>query len=147
MLTTGIVCVKRVLIETRGGIVKQQYETNPFDEVAMEAGLEMKEKKMMKRIVAISVGRGKEGEGEEEEEKGLRKALSMGADQAIHIKARTETPLLVATAIAEMIKRETLKTIGVVVLGQQSTDTTNCQVPQILAGILGWQQATFVTSH
>merc|ERR1712093_367584 len=110
---------------------------NPFCEIAVEEGLRLKEKGIVKELVAVSCGPDKTSET-------LRQALAMGADRAIHLKTTMRTdqelqPLAVAKLLAKIVEKEDPQ---LVLLGKQAIDDDSNQTGQLLAGILGWPQAT-----
>jgi len=110
---------------------------NPFCEIAVEEAVRMKEKKIAKEIVAVSVG-------PKQNEDVLRTALAMGADRAVHVVYDGETqPLGVAKTLKALIEKENPE---VVMLGKQSIDDDFNQTGQMLAGIMNWPQATFANS-
>ena len=111
-----------------------KFEINPFDEIAVEAAVQLKEAGHATEIVVVSVGA---GECEEQ----LRKALAMGADRAILIETGTELDSPgVAKELQALIATEQPT---VVLMGKQATDDDCNQVGQMLAARLGWPQATF----
>ena len=109
---------------------------NPFDEIAVEEAIRLKEKGAVTEIVAVSVGPAKAQET-------LRTALAMGADRAILVTSETEVePLAVAKILAAITKEEAP---GMVILGKQAIDDDSNQVGQMLAALLGWGQGTFAS--
>ena len=109
---------------------------NPFDEIAVEEAVRLKEKGIAKEIIAVSIG------GDTTQET-LRTALALGADKAILIKTdQIVQPLAAAKILAEMAKQESPQLI---LLGKQAIDTDNNQTGQMLAGLLNWPQATFAS--
>jgi electron transfer flavoprotein beta subunit len=114
-----------------GGV---KFDVNPFDEIAMEEAVRQKEANPSISIVAVSVG------GPEVEEQ-LRKALAMGADEAILVETSDDLdPQLVADELKAVIEEAKP---DLVLMGKQATDGDNNQVGQMLAAKLGWPQATF----
>lgn len=114
-----------------GGV---KFDVNPFDEIAMEEAVRQKEANPSISIVAVSIGGG-------EVEEQLRKALAMGADEAILVETSDELdPQLVADELKAVIEEVQP---DVVLMGKQATDGDNNQVGQMLAAKLGWPQATF----
>eukprot|EP01100_Stratorugosa_tubuloviscum_P015053 TRINITY_DN8447_c0_g1_i1.p1 TRINITY_DN8447_c0_g1~~TRINITY_DN8447_c0_g1_i1.p1 ORF type:complete len:255 (-),score=156.06 TRINITY_DN8447_c0_g1_i1:192-956(-) len=113
---------------------------NPFDEIATEQAIRMKEKGFIKEIVAVSVGPKQAVET-------LRTSLAMGADRAIHVDtSNIETelePLSIAKIMKELVS---IEKIDLVILGKQSIDGDNNQTGQMVAALLGWPQATFASS-
>ncbi len=109
---------------------------NPFDEIANEEAIRMKERGVASEVVAISIGPAKCSET-------LRTALAMGADRAIHVRTDAEVqPLAVARILKVIVEREQP---GLVIMGKQAIDDDSNQTGQMLAGLLGWPQATFVS--
>ncbi|MGN6375526.1 MAG: electron transfer flavoprotein subunit beta/FixA family protein [Sphingomonas sp.] len=109
---------------------------NPFDEIAVEEAIRLKEKGTVTEIVAVSIGEAKCQET-------LRTALAMGADRAILVQTdeRVE-PLGVAKILAKIVEEEGPE---LVILGKQAIDDDNNQTGQMLAGLLGWGQGTFAS--
>ncbi|WNO55214.1 electron transfer flavoprotein subunit beta/FixA family protein [Stakelama saccharophila] len=109
---------------------------NPFDEIAVEEAIRLKEKGPVEEIVAVSIG-------EQKCQETLRTALAMGADRAILITAdeRIE-PLGVAKLLAKVVEAESPE---LVILGKQAIDDDNNQTGQMLAALLGWAQGTFAS--
>ncbi len=109
---------------------------NPFDEIANEEAIRLKERGVASEVVAISIGPAKCSET-------LRTALAMGADRAIHVLTEAEVqPLAVARILKAIVEREQP---GLVLMGKQAIDDDSNQTGQMLAGLLGWPQATFVS--
>jgi electron transfer flavoprotein beta subunit len=109
---------------------------NPFDEIAVEEAIRLKEKGAASEIVAVSIGPAKAQET-------LRTALAMGADRAILVQTDDEVePLAVAKILAKIAEEEQP---GLVILGKQAIDDDSNQVGQMLAALLGWPQGTFAS--
>jgi len=109
---------------------------NPFDEIAVEEAIRLKEKGAATEIVALSVGPAKAQET-------LRTALAMGADRAILIQCDDEVePLAVAKILKGVVDEEQP---GLVILGKQAIDDDSNQVGQMLGALLGWPQGTFAS--
>jgi electron transfer flavoprotein beta subunit len=109
---------------------------NPFDEIATEEAIRLKEKAVATEVVAVSLGEAKCQET-------LRTALAMGADRAIHVETAAELqPLAVARMLAAIVRAEGP---GLVLLGKQAIDDDSNQTGQMLAALLGWPQATFAS--
>jgi electron transfer flavoprotein beta subunit len=109
---------------------------NPFDEIAVEEAVRLKEKGVASEIVAISIG-------PQECQETIRTALAMGADRGILVKAAHEVePLAVAKILAGIAKAETPQ---LVILGKQAIDDDSNQTGQMLAALLGWPQGTFAS--
>ncbi|GAB7543813.1 electron transfer flavoprotein subunit beta/FixA family protein [Cupriavidus sp. 8B] len=110
---------------------------NPFDEVAVEQAVRLKEQDVATEVVAVSVG-------PEKAQETLRTALAMGADRAILVQTDVTTePLGVAKALKALIAREEP---ALILLGKQAIDDDCNQTGQMLAGLLGWPQATSASS-
>ena len=109
---------------------------NPFDEIAVEEAIRLKEKGVATEIVAVSIGPAKAQET-------LRTALAMGADRAILVQTDDEVePLAVAKLLAKIAEEEQP---GLVILGKQAIDDDSNQTGQMLAALLGWPQGTFAS--
>jgi electron transfer flavoprotein beta subunit len=107
---------------------------NPFDEIAVEEALRLKEAGKVTEVVAVSIGPAQTAET-------IRTALAMGADRGIHIKSDAPVePLAVAKVLKAVAEREQP---GLVILGKQAIDDDSNQTGQMLAALLGWPQATF----
>ena len=109
---------------------------NPFDEIAVEEAIRLKEKGIATEIVAVSVGPQKAQDT-------LRTALAMGADRAILIQSDEDVePLGVAKILAKIAEEEQP---GMIILGKQAIDDDSNQVGQMLGALLGWPQGTFAS--
>ncbi len=109
---------------------------NPFDEIAVEEAVRLKEKKICDEIIAISIGSAKS-------EETLRTALAVGADKGILIEIEEEVqPLEVAKILKEIIKKNNP---DLVLMGKQAIDDDSNQTGQMLAALLGWPQGTFAS--
>ncbi len=109
---------------------------NPFDEIANEEAIRLKEKGVATEVVAVSMG-------EQKCQETLRTALAMGADRAIHVLSDAELqPLAVAKCLQAIALREEP---GLILMGKQAIDDDSNQTGQMLAALLGWAQATFVS--
>jgi electron transfer flavoprotein beta subunit len=109
---------------------------NPFDEIAVEQAVRMKEAGTVTEVVAVTLGA-------EQSQETLRTALAMGADRAIHVVHDGELePLAVAKMLAKLVEEETP---DMVILGKQAIDDDANQTGQMLSGLLGWSQGTFVS--
>lgn len=142
----ALVAVKRVIdykatvrIKADGSGVETanvKMSMNPFDEIAVEEALRLKEKGILTEIVVVSIGT-------ETSQEVLRTALAMGADRAILIKVDSALePLVSAKILKNMTEKENVQ---LVILGKQAIDTDNNQVGQMLAGLLNWPQGTFAS--
>src|SRR5215210_485176 len=109
---------------------------NPFDEIAVEEAIRLKEKGVATEIVAVSVGPQKAQDT-------LRTALAMGADRAVLVQTDEEVePLGVAKILAKLAAEEQP---GMIILGKQAIDDDSNQTGQMLAALLGWPQGTFAS--
>jgi electron transfer flavoprotein beta subunit len=109
---------------------------NPFDEIAVEEAVRLKESKAATEVVAVSLG-------VQAAQETLRTALAMGADRAIHVVTDTELqPLAVAKALKAIVDKEQPQ---LVILGKQAIDDDANQTGQMLAALLGWAQGTFAS--
>ncbi len=111
---------------------------NPFDEIAVEEAIRLKEKGVVTEIVAVSIGAAKSQET-------LRTALAMGADRGILVETpegESVEPLAVAKLLKAIVDAEKP---GIVILGKQAIDDDCNQTGQMLAALLGWAQATFAS--
>jgi len=109
---------------------------NPFDEIAVEEAIRLKEKGVATEIVAVSIGEAKAQDT-------LRTALAMGADRAILIvNDGVAEPLAVAKLLKAIADEEQP---GLFILGKQAIDDDNNQTGQMLAALLGWAQGTFAS--
>jgi electron transfer flavoprotein beta subunit len=110
---------------------------NPFDEIAVEEAIRLKEKGVATEIVAVSIGPAKAQET-------LRTALAMGADRAILVQTDDEVePLAVAKILKVIADAEGP---SLVILGKQAIDGDNNQTGQMLAALTGWAQGTFASA-
>ena len=109
---------------------------NPFDEIAVEEAIRMKEAGTADEIVAVSMG-------VRQCQETIRTALAMGADRGIHVMTDEELqPLAVAKLFKALVERESP---GLVILGKQAIDDDSNQTGQMLAALLGWPQGTFAS--
>lgn len=109
---------------------------NPFDEIAVEEAVRLKEKGLASEVVVVSIGTTASQET-------LRTALAMGADRAILVETQDDIqPLAAAKILQAIVIKESPQ---LVILGKQAIDSDNNQVGQMLAGLLHWGQATFAS--
>jgi len=109
---------------------------NPFDEIAVEEAIRLKEAGKAEEIIAVSIGPDKAQET-------IRTALAMGADRGIHVKTDDLVePLGVAKILKSLVEAETP---DMVILGKQAIDDDSNQTGQMLAALLGWPQGTFAS--
>ncbi|MBF0175315.1 MAG: electron transfer flavoprotein subunit beta/FixA family protein [Magnetococcales bacterium] len=110
---------------------------NPFDEIALEESVRWRERNLVSEVLAVSVGPAAWSEG-------LRTALALGADRAILVETpQTLQPLEVARCLQKVVEQEQP---GIVLAGKQSVDGDHAQTGPMLAGLLGWNQATCVAA-
>ncbi|MBC7624089.1 MAG: electron transfer flavoprotein subunit beta/FixA family protein [Aeromicrobium sp.] len=109
---------------------------NPFDEIAIEEAVKLKEAGVATEIIAVSIG-------VTQCQETLRTALAMGADRAILVETSAEVqPLGVAKVLKAIAEKETPQLI---LLGKQAIDDDSNQTGQMLAALLGWSQGTFAS--
>jgi electron transfer flavoprotein beta subunit len=113
---------------------------NPFDEIAVEEAIRLREKGLATEVIAVSIG-------VKQAQETLRTALAMGADRAILIEATDNVqtdiePLAVAKLLAAVVREEGP---GLVLCGKQAIDNDMNATGQMLAALLGWSQGTFVS--
>ncbi len=109
---------------------------NPFDEIAVEEAVRLKEAGAATEIVVVSCGATASQET-------LRTALAIGADRAIFVESSVELqPLAVAKLLKKVVEKEQPK---LVIMGKQAIDDDSNQTGQMLAALLGWPQATFAS--
>jgi electron transfer flavoprotein beta subunit len=109
---------------------------NPFDEIAVEEALRIKEAGKATEVVLVTIGPAKADET-------LRTGLAMGADRGILVKTDDPAePLAVAKILAKIVAEEQP---GLVILGKQAIDDDSNQTGQMLAALLGWGQGTFAS--
>ncbi len=141
-----MVCLKRVVdynvrirVKPDGSGVATEgvkMSINPFDEIALEEALRIRERGQAKEVVAVSIGT-------DDCQQQLRTGLAMGADRAILVQAADALePLAVARVLLALVERETP---GLVLLGKQAIDDDSSQVGQMLAALWGRPQATFAS--
>jgi electron transfer flavoprotein beta subunit len=141
-----LVAVKRVIdynVKIRVKADKTGVETanvkmsmNPFDEIAVEEAIRLKEAGKITEIVAVSLG-------PQQSQETIRTALAMGADRGIHVLTdQVLEPLAVAKLLKAIVAKEAP---DFVILGKQAIDDDCNQTGQMLAALLGWPQATFAS--
>lgn len=109
---------------------------NPFDEIALEEALRLRDENKASEVILVSIG-------EEACQETLRHGLAMGADKAILITTdKTMCSLSVAQILCHLVQEEAAQ---LVLMGKQSIDGDNNQTPQMLAALLDWPQATFAS--
>ncbi len=119
------------------GIVEAgiKWVVNPFCEIAIEEALKIKEAGSDVEVVLVSIG------GSDSQEQ-LRTGLAMGADRAILVTADSTDPTAVAKLLQTIVEKEEP---GLLLLGKQAIDDDSNEVGQMLAQLLGWPQATFIS--
>jgi electron transfer flavoprotein beta subunit len=124
------------------GVVTEgvKHSMNPFDEIALEEAVRMKEQKVVSEIIAVSCG-------PPECQETLRTALAMGADKAIHVEIKGEDyeglqPLAVSKIFSKLVEQEKA---DIVFVGKQAIDDDSNQTGQLTASLLDWPQATFAS--
>jgi electron transfer flavoprotein beta subunit len=141
-----LVPVKRVVdynvkirVKTDGSgveLANVKMSMNPFDEIAVEEALRLKEKGQATEIVCVSIGTAQAAET-------IRNGLAMGADRGILVKTdRTAEPLAVAKILKAVVEEERP---GLVIMGKQAIDDDSNQTGQMLAALTGWPQGTFAS--
>jgi len=141
-----LVCIKRVIDYNVKVRVKPDHsgvETtnvkmsmNPFDEIAVEEAVRLKEQGIATEVIVISIG-------PTQSQEILRKALAIGADRSILVQADEELqPLAIAKILKAITEKESPQ---LVILGKQSIDDDNNQTGQMLSALLNWPQGTFAS--
>lgn len=109
---------------------------NPFDEIAVEEAIRLKEKGIATELIVATIG-------SQACQETLRTALALGADRGIHVLTDVETqPLGVAKTLKALAEKESVR---LVIMGKQAIDDDCNQTGQMLAALLGWPQATFAS--
>ena len=117
-------------------IANVKMSMNPFDEIAIEEAVRLKEKGIVTEVIAVSCG-------VTQCQETLRTAMAIGADRAILVECTEELqPLAVAKLLKALVDKEQP---GLVILGKQAIDDDCNQTGQMLAALLGWSQATFAS--
>ncbi len=140
----ALVCVKRVIdynvkprVKSDGtgvDLANVKMSMNPFDEIAVEEALRLREKGVVTEVIAVSVGPAKAQET-------LRTALAMGADRAILVQTEDSLEPLAIAKIVKAIADE--EQPGLIITGKQAIDDDNNQTGQMIAALLGRPQGTF----
>ena len=113
-----------------------KFSMNPFDEIAIEEAVRLKEAGKATEVVVVSMGPAQAQET-------IRTALAMGADRGIHVQTDAELqPLAVAKLLKAIVANESP---SLVILGKQAIDDDCSQTGQMLAALLGWAQGTFAS--
>src|SRR5213075_631689 len=117
-------------------IANVKMSMNPFDEIAVEEAVRLKEKGVATEVIAVSCG-------VQQCQETLRTAMAIGADRGILVHTDEELqPLAVAKLLKAVVEKEQP---GLVILGKQAIDDDCNQTGQMLAGLLGWPQGTFAS--
>merc|ERR1711972_376149 len=126
----------------KSGVVTEgvKHSMNPFDEIAVEEAVRLKEKKLAKEIIVVSCG-------PQQAQETIRTALAMGADRGIHVdvpadKMDTLQPLHVSKILAKLAEKEQA---DVIMLGKLAIDDDSNQTAQMTASILDWPQGVFAS--
>lgn len=129
----------RIRVRTDGSGVETagvKMSMNPFDEIALEEAVRLKERGVASEVAALALG-------DDAVQETLRTALAMGADRAIHVAhGGPLQPLAAARLIRAVAEREQP---GLILMGKQAIDDDCNQTGQMLAGLLNWPQATFAS--
>ena len=142
----ALVAIKRVIDynvkirvkQDNSGVEKENVKMsmNPFDEIAVEEAIRLKEKNLIDEIVVVSIG-------SDNVQETIRSALAMGADRGILVKTDNELePLAVAKILKYFVEKEES---DITILGKQAIDDDYNQTGQILGGLLNYPQATFAS--
>jgi len=141
-----VVAVKRVIDynvkvrvksdETGVETANVKMSMNPFDEIAVEEGVQLRENGTIDELIAVSMG-------PKQCQETIRTALAMGADRGIHVAHDEELePLAVAKLMKAIVDKESP---GMIIVGKQAIDNDSNQTGQMLAALLGWSQGTFAS--
>jgi electron transfer flavoprotein beta subunit len=141
-----LVCVKRVVdfnvkirVKTDGSgvdLANVKMSMNPFDEIAVEEAIRLREASVASEVVVVSIG-------PQQSQETIRTALAMGADRGILVKHDAPVePLGVAKILKAVVEQESPE---LVILGKQAIDDDCNQTGQMLAALLGWSQGTFAS--
>lgn len=148
IMTRALVGVKRVIdyaVKIRvkpdkKGVVTDgvKHSMNPFDEIAIEEAVRMKEKKLIEEVIAVSCG-------PSQSQDVIRTALAMGADKGIHVEVsgpeyETLQPVHVSKILAKLAQEEKA---DLIIVGKQAIDDDSNQTAQMIGGILDWPTGTF----
>ncbi|KAK5647605.1 hypothetical protein RI129_002497 [Pyrocoelia pectoralis] len=117
-----------------------KHSMNPFDEIAVEEAVRMKEKKVASEIIAVSCG-------PPQSQEVIRTALAMGVDKGIHVEVsgseyETLQPIHVSKILAKIAQKEN---VDLIIVGKQAIDDDSNQTAQMTAAVLNWPQATFAS--
>jgi electron transfer flavoprotein beta subunit len=130
----------KIRVKTDGSGVETanvKMSMNPFDEIAVEEAIRLKEQGLATEVIAVSLG-------VKQCQETLRTALAMGADRAILVESDADLqPLSVAKMLQKIIEREAP---DLVILGKQAIDDDSNQTGQMVSALLGWPQGTFASA-
>lgn len=144
VLLTKLICINfqiRVKPDKTGVVTEGvKHAMNPFDEIAVEQAVKMKEGKTASEIIAVSIGPAQSQEV-------IRTALAMGVDRGIHVEVAgkeydTLQPIHVSKLLAKIAQDEK---VDYIILGKQAIDDDANQTAQMTAALLDWPQATFAS--
>ena len=122
--------------ETGVELANVKMSMNPFDEISIEEAIRLKEAVTAEEVIAVSIG-------VQQCQETIRTALAMGADRGIHVLHDGDLePLVVAKILKELADKEGP---SIVIVGKQAIDDDSNQTGQMVAALLGWGQATFVS--
>ena len=122
--------------ETGVELANVKMSMNPFDEISIEEAIRLKEAGTVEEVVAVSIG-------VQQCQETIRTALAMGADRGIHVLHDGDLePLVVAKILKVLADKEGP---SLIIVGKQAIDDDSNQTGQMLAALLGWGQATFVS--
>ena len=128
--------VKVRLKSDKSGVEDNKMSINPFDDIAVEEAVRLKEKGLVSEVIVVSVGSANTQET-------LRHGLALGADRALHVETDNSLDSLnLAKVLAAVVKREQPE---LVILGKQAIDNDNNQTGQMLSALLNWPQHTFAS--
>ena len=142
---TGVqTCALPICVKADGSgvdLANVKMSMNPFDEIAVEEAIRLKEKGVATEVIVVSIG-------VKQSQETLRTALAMGADRAILIEATDNVqtdiePLAVAKLLAAVVAAEGP---GLVLCGKQAIDNDMNATGQMLSALLGWSQGTFISA-
>ncbi len=129
----------RIRIKPDGSGVEKEgvkHAINPFDEIALEEAVRLRERGVVQEVISVSIG-------PDHVQETLRHALAIGADRAVHVATEEVIqPLAAAKLLRALVLREMPQ---LVLMGKQAIDDDCNQTGQMLAGLLGWPQATFAS--
>ncbi len=141
-----LVCVKRVVdynvkvrVKADGSgvdLANVKMSMNPFDEIAVEEAIRLKEKGIAKEVIVVSIG-------DDKVQETIRSAIAVGADRGVHVAVDSAIePLAAAKILKKMAEKEQPQLI---ILGKQAIDDDANQTGQMLAALLNWPQGTFAS--